>query len=90
MRIPLPFAVPKPRSSCASTHGPELLVPTPADMRRRRSGISLLEAVVAVAIVGMTSIGALEAVGSDMRTAEKAKRAAEAEALASRLHGSAQ
>lgn len=57
-------------------------MPTSADLRRRRSGISLLEAVVAVAIVGMTSIGALEAVGSDMRTAEKAKRAAEAEALA--------
>ena len=49
---------------------------------RSRSGISLLEAVVAVAIVGMTSISALEAVGSGMRTAEKARRAAEAEALA--------
>jgi type II secretory pathway pseudopilin PulG len=53
-----------------------------ADARRRRSGISLLEAVVAVAIVGLTSVGALEAVGGNMRTAEKAKRAAEAEALA--------
>ena len=50
--------------------------------RRRRSGISLLEAVAATAIVGLTSVGALEAVGSDMRSAEKAKRAATAEALA--------
>lgn len=53
-----------------------------ANAPRRRSGISLLEAVVAVAIVGITSVGALEAVGGGMRTAEKAKRAAEAEALA--------
>jgi type II secretory pathway pseudopilin PulG len=52
------------------------------DTRRRRSGISLLEAVAAVAIVGLTAVGALESVGGDMRTAEKAKRAAEAEALA--------
>lgn len=50
---------------------------------RARSGISLLEAVVAVAIVGMTAVGALESVGSGMRTAEKSKRALEAEALAS-------
>jgi type II secretory pathway pseudopilin PulG len=42
-----------------------------------------MEAVVAVSIVGMTSVAALEAVGSDMRTAEKAKRAIETEALAS-------
>jgi type II secretory pathway pseudopilin PulG len=49
---------------------------------RARSGVSLLEAVVAVAIVGMTSVGALEAVGGDMRTAERARRAIEAEALA--------
>jgi len=47
-----------------------------------RSGISLLEAVVAVAIVGMTSVAALEAVGSDMRTAERARRAVEVEQLA--------
>jgi type II secretory pathway pseudopilin PulG len=49
---------------------------------RDRRGVSLLEAVVAVAIVGMTSVGALEAVGGDMRTAERARRAIEAEALA--------
>lgn len=49
---------------------------------RNRAGISLLEAVAAIAIVGITSVSALEAVGSDMRTAEKARRAQEAEALA--------
>lgn len=51
--------------------------------RAPRAGISLLEAVVAVAIVGMTAISALESVGGGMRTAEHAKRAMEAEALAS-------
>jgi type II secretory pathway pseudopilin PulG len=50
---------------------------------RARNGISLLEAVVAVAIVGMTSVAALEAVGGDMRTAERARRAVEVEQLAS-------
>ena len=47
-----------------------------------RAGISLLEAVAAIAIVGMTAVSALESVGGNMRTAEKAKRATEAEALA--------
>jgi type II secretory pathway pseudopilin PulG len=47
-----------------------------------RRGISLLEAVAAVAIIGMTTVGALEAAGSDLRTAERARRALEAEALA--------
>ncbi|MEO7083271.1 MAG: type II secretion system protein [Gemmatimonadaceae bacterium] len=46
-----------------------------------RQGVSLLEAVVAVAIVGITSVSALEAVGGDMRTTERARRAIEAEAL---------
>ena len=58
----------------------------PDRVRRSRSarrGISLLEAVVAIAIVGMTAISALESVGSGMRTAEKSRRAIEAEALAS-------
>ena len=50
--------------------------------RRARRGISLFEAVVAIAIVGMTSVAALESVGSGMRTAEKARRMTEAEALA--------
>jgi type II secretory pathway pseudopilin PulG len=50
---------------------------------RNRSAISLLEAVVAIAIVGMTSVSALESVGAGMRSAEKSRRAIEAEALAS-------
>ena len=54
----------------------------PTRLRARR-GISLMEAVVAVAIVGVTSVAALEAVGSDMRTAERARRAIETESLAS-------
>ena len=41
-----------------------------------------MEAVVAVSIVGVTAVAALEAVGSDMRTAEKSRRALETEALA--------
>lgn len=49
---------------------------------RNRAGFSLLEAVAAIAIVGITAVSALEAVGSDMRTAEKARRALETEALA--------
>jgi type II secretory pathway pseudopilin PulG len=55
---------------------------TPHSVRRTRFGISLLEAVAAIAIVGLTAVSALESVGGDMRTAEKAKRATEAEALA--------
>jgi type II secretory pathway pseudopilin PulG len=49
---------------------------------RGRPGISLLEAVVAIAIVGMTAVSALEAAGGDMRAAERSRRAIEAEALA--------
>lgn len=37
---------------------------------------------MAIAIVGITSVSALEAVGGDMRTAERSRRAIEAEALA--------
>jgi type II secretory pathway pseudopilin PulG len=47
-----------------------------------RRGLSLLEAVVAVAIVGLTAVSALEAAGGDMRVAERSRRAIEAEALA--------
>jgi len=57
-------------------------MPTRSSTPRRRSGFSLLEAVAAIAIVGLTAVSALEAVGGDMRAAEKAKRATEAEALA--------
>lgn len=48
-----------------------------------RRGISLFEAVVSIAIVGMTAVAALESVGSGMRAAEKSRHAVEAEALAS-------
>jgi type II secretory pathway pseudopilin PulG len=50
---------------------------------RARRGISLFEAVVAIAVVGMTAVSALESVGAGMRSAEKSRRAIEAEALAS-------
>lgn len=50
--------------------------------RPPRRGITLLEAVVAIAIVGMTSVAALESVGGEMRTAERARRAIEVEQLA--------
>lgn len=50
--------------------------------RTHRRGFSLLEAVAAVAIVGMTSVSALAASGGELRTAERARRAIEAEALA--------
>jgi type II secretory pathway pseudopilin PulG len=49
---------------------------------RARPGFSLFEAVVAVTIVGITSVSALSAAGGEMRTAERARRALEAEALA--------
>ena len=55
---------------------------SPSRRLARRRGITLLEAVAAIAIVGMTAVGALEAVGGGMRTAERAKRAIEVEALA--------
>src|SRR5437868_13906065 len=52
-------------------------------MRKRvKSGITLFESVAALAIVGMISVSALEAVGAEMRTAERARRALEVEALA--------
>ena len=47
-----------------------------------RRGISLFEAVAALAIVGMTAVSALAAVGSEMRVAVRARRALEVEALA--------
>ena len=57
-------------------------MPIHAKRLSSRAGFSLLEAVAAIAIVGITSVSALEAVGSNMRTAEKSRRALEAEALA--------
>jgi type II secretory pathway pseudopilin PulG len=50
--------------------------------RRDRRGVSLFEAVAALAIVGATAVSALSAVGGEMRTAGRARRALEAEALA--------
>jgi type II secretory pathway pseudopilin PulG len=49
---------------------------------RARPGITLFEAVAALAIVGLTSVSALAAVGAEMKTAERARRALEVEALA--------
>jgi type II secretory pathway pseudopilin PulG len=48
---------------------------------RSRRGISLFEAVFALAILGVTAIGALAAVGAEMRTAQRARRVIEVEAL---------
>jgi type II secretory pathway pseudopilin PulG len=47
-----------------------------------RGGVTLFEAVAAMAIVGLVSVGALEAAGSQMRAAERARRAVEAASLA--------
>ena len=49
---------------------------------RDRRGITLFESVAAITIVGLVAISALEAVGAEMRTAERARRALEVEALA--------
>ncbi len=49
---------------------------------RARQGISLFEAVAALAIVGVTAASALSAVSGEMRTAARARRALEVEALA--------
>lgn len=50
--------------------------------RRARAGVSLFEAVAALAVVGVVSVSALSAAGGEMRTAERARRALEVEALA--------
>lgn len=50
--------------------------------RRRRKGITLFEAVAAVAMVGATAAAALSAVGSQYRTTARAQRALVVEALA--------
>ena len=47
-----------------------------------RPGFSLLEAVVALAIVGVTAVAALGAVAAESRAAEDARTVLEAEALA--------
>ena len=47
-----------------------------------RRGITLFETVVAMAIVGLTAVSAMAAVGAELRAAERSRRALEAEALA--------
>ena len=49
---------------------------------RARRGITLFESVAALTIVGLVAISAMEAVGAEMRPAERARRALEVEALA--------
>ncbi len=48
----------------------------------RIPGFALLEAVVALAIVGMATVGAVGAIGGQVRAADRAIAALEAEALA--------
>jgi type II secretory pathway pseudopilin PulG len=48
---------------------------------RNTRGVTLFETVVALAIVSVTAVSALEAVGAELRTAERSRRAIEAEAL---------
>jgi type II secretory pathway pseudopilin PulG len=50
--------------------------------RRAKKGVTLFEAVAALAIVGVTAVSALSAVGGEMRTATRAKQALDVEALA--------
>jgi len=50
---------------------------------RTDRGITLFETVAALTIVSMTAVGALAAVASELRTTERARRAIEAEVLAS-------
>jgi type II secretory pathway pseudopilin PulG len=49
---------------------------------RARRGISLFEAVAALAIVGITAVSALSAVAAELRAAERARRLLEVESLA--------
>ena len=49
---------------------------------RPRRGITLMETVVSMTIVGITSLAALGAAGTSLRVAERSRRALEAEALA--------
>jgi prepilin-type N-terminal cleavage/methylation domain-containing protein len=50
--------------------------------RRPDAGFSLLEAVVALAIVGVAAVAGLGSLGAELRAAERAQRTLEASALA--------
>ncbi|HEV8410426.1 MAG TPA: hypothetical protein VGQ30_07950, partial [Gemmatimonadaceae bacterium] len=49
---------------------------------RARRGVTLFEAVAALAVVGTVAVSALSAASGEMRTAARARRALEVEALA--------
>lgn len=49
---------------------------------RARPGFTVIEAAIAVAIVGIASVGVLGAFGAELRTADRARRALESRALA--------
>ena len=50
--------------------------------RRAEAGFTILEAVIALAIVGLAGVAALEAVGGELRTADRATEAYTLAALA--------
>lgn len=50
--------------------------------RRAEAGFTILEAVIALAIVGLAGVSALEAVGGELRTADRAIEAYTVAALA--------
>lgn len=58
-------------------------MPSPGSARRRaRRGFTLLEAVAALVVIGITSAAALGAFGADVRASARLRHAAAAEALA--------
>ena len=75
------------RSSCAWIPGAEWRVPTRASSARSsRPGFSLLEAVAAIAIVGMTAVSALEG-GRQRACARPRRRVARSRRKRSRRRG---
>jgi prepilin-type N-terminal cleavage/methylation domain-containing protein len=56
---------------------------------RRRTGFTLLEASIAVMIVGLAAVAVLSSFGTTLRTAARARRGLEAEALAGQRLGRA-
>ena len=50
--------------------------------RRPRTGFTLLEAAIALVIVGMAAVAVLSSFGTTLRTSARARRTLEAEALA--------